>query len=177
MENNKKTPCVIAVCGSKNSGKTTLIEGVLPHLARDGLNVAVIKHHGHILDPDVPGTDTYRFNHGGAYGTVITDDECYMLVKRARTDEKDLMALFPEADLILLEGYKDSPWKKIEMRRNASVSVCDKNGIIAVVTDETPPPETIPSGTPVFKYSDFYGTARFLRECVDSVMEMCIMNT
>ncbi|MDR2611048.1 MAG: molybdopterin-guanine dinucleotide biosynthesis protein MobB, partial [Clostridiales Family XIII bacterium] len=126
------------------------------------------KHHGHIFDPDTPGTDTYRFNHGGAYGTVITDDECYMLVKRARTDENDLMGLFPEADLILLEGYKDSPWPKIEMRRDAAVSVCDKDSIIAVVADAEPNPDTILPGTPVFASSDFSGTAHFIAMAVGS---------
>jgi molybdopterin-guanine dinucleotide biosynthesis protein B len=163
LTNKKTAPLAIAVSGSKNSGKTTLIEGVLPYLAEAGLKVAVIKHHGHILDPDVPGTDTYRFNHGGAYGTVITDDERYMLVKRARTDENDLMELFPEADLILLEGYKDSPWPKIEMRRDAAVSVCDKDSVIAVVTDGTPPPGAMRPDAPAFAYSDFSGVADFIK--------------
>jgi molybdopterin-guanine dinucleotide biosynthesis protein B len=159
---NNQNPRVIAVSGPKNSGKTTLIEGMMPHLAAAGLRVAVIKHHGHIFDPDTPGTDTYRFNHSGAYGTVITDDECYMLVKRARTDELDLIGLFPEADLILLEGYKDSPWPKIEMRRDAAVSVCDRDSIIAVVADAAPGAGTVRAGTPVFAYSDFSGTAGFI---------------
>ncbi|MDR1067669.1 MAG: molybdopterin-guanine dinucleotide biosynthesis protein B [Clostridiales Family XIII bacterium] len=158
MENTNITPAIVAVCGSKNSGKTTLIEAVLPHLARAGLNVAVIKHHGHKLDPDVRGTDTYRFNHNGAYGTVITDDDCFMLVKYGRTDERALMRYFPEADLILLEGYKESGWPKIEMRRDAAVSVCDTKTLIAVVTDGIVPERDIP----VFAYADSAGVAGFL---------------
>jgi molybdopterin-guanine dinucleotide biosynthesis protein B len=166
-QKNKKQ-IVVAVCGSKNSGKTTLIEGVLPHLARAGFRVAVIKHHGHKLDPDVPGTDTYRFNHGGAFGTVITDDECYMLVRREKTDENDLIKLFPDADIILLEGYKESAWSKIEMRRDASVSVCNPDSVIAVVADAEPAPDTVRTGTPVFAYSDFEGVAKFIVARYDS---------
>ena len=55
-----KYPDVIAVSGEKNSGKTTLIEAVLPILAARGYRVAVIKHDGHSFEPDVPGTATRR---------------------------------------------------------------------------------------------------------------------
>jgi molybdopterin-guanine dinucleotide biosynthesis protein B len=164
MEDEKTKQTVIAVCGSKNSGKTTFIEGVLPHLVSAGFKVAVIKHHGHKLDPDVPGTDTYRFNHGGAYGTVITDDESFMLVRREVTNENSLIEYFPEADIILLEGYKDSDWPKIEMRRDASISVCKPDSIIALVADAEPPLKTVPAGTPVFAYSDFEGAAKFIAD-------------
>jgi len=162
MENEKTKQTIIAVCGSKNSGKTTLIEGVLPHLVSAGLKVAIIKHHGHKLDPDVPGTDTYRFNHGGAYGTVITDDECFMLVRRTVTDENNLIEYFPEADVILLEGYKDSALPKIEMRRDAAISICNPDSIIAVVCDAEPPADTVSSGTPVFAYSEFAEVSEFI---------------
>ena len=49
---------MVAVSGVKNSGKTTLIEAVLPLLAEAGLNVAVVKHDGHTFLSDPPGTDT-----------------------------------------------------------------------------------------------------------------------
>ena len=63
----RSSPAVVAVSGVKNSGKTTLIEGMLPHLAAAGLSVAVVKHDGHTFLPDVPGTDTGRFLAAGAY--------------------------------------------------------------------------------------------------------------
>ncbi|MDR1795944.1 MAG: molybdopterin-guanine dinucleotide biosynthesis protein B [Clostridiales Family XIII bacterium] len=106
---------VIAVCGRKNSGKTTLIEALIPKLAARGVKVAVVKHHGHAFDPDVPGTDTWRFYQAGAVGTVISDDRCYMLSRRAETGAGDLVALFPDADLVLLEGYRDAGYPKIEL--------------------------------------------------------------
>ena len=55
-----KRPAVLAVSGVHNSGKTTLLEKLLPVLRSCGLKVGVIKHDGHDFTPDVPGTDSYR---------------------------------------------------------------------------------------------------------------------
>ena len=52
-----KRPAVLAVSGVHNSGKTTLLEKLLPVLRSRGLKVGVIKHDGHDFTPDVPGTD------------------------------------------------------------------------------------------------------------------------
>ena len=61
-----KRPAVLAVSGLHNSGKTTLLEKLLPALRSRGLKVGVIKHDGHDFTPDVPGTDSYRLREAGA---------------------------------------------------------------------------------------------------------------
>jgi molybdopterin-guanine dinucleotide biosynthesis protein B len=126
-----KTPPVLAVSGYKNSGKTTLIERVLPLLAERGLRVAVVKRDGHRFAADVPDTDTWRFLRAGAGGTAVFDDEKYMLVKREAVSEDRLFEVFSDADLILLEGFKFSPWPKIEMLRGDADSVCDPATVLA----------------------------------------------
>ena len=68
---NKVKPVVFAVSGVKNSGKTTLIEKIIPKLKEHGLKVATIKHDGHDFEGDVEGTDTYKHKRAGAYGTAI----------------------------------------------------------------------------------------------------------
>ena len=55
-----KRPAVLAISGVHNSGKTTLLEKLLPVLRSRGLKVGVIKHDGHDFTPDVPGTDSYH---------------------------------------------------------------------------------------------------------------------
>ena len=52
-----KRPAVLAVSGAHNSGKTTLLEKLIPLLRARGLKVGVIKLDGHEFTPDVPGTD------------------------------------------------------------------------------------------------------------------------
>ena len=108
-------PVIFAISGEKNSGKTTLIEAVLPILAERGYRVAVIKHDGHSFEPDVSGTDTRRFFDAGAIGTAIFDSEKFMLVKRQAVNERQLFEAFPDADLILIEGLKDSGYAKLRL--------------------------------------------------------------
>ena len=64
-----KRPAVLAVSGVHNSGKTTLLEKLLPVLRSRRLKVGVIKHDGHDFTPDVPGTDSYRLREAGADAT------------------------------------------------------------------------------------------------------------
>lgn len=157
-DKTNKSPIVIAICGYKNSGKTTLIESLLPILTEQGFLTAVIKHHGHKFDPDIPGTDTYRFNHRGAIGTVITDDDCFMLVKNQYKSPEELINYFPEADIILLEGYKEYPFPKIEMRRYEEILDCDRSSVIAIVSDL----EIIDTDVTVFKYNELENIASFI---------------
>ncbi|MDR2355863.1 MAG: molybdopterin-guanine dinucleotide biosynthesis protein B [Clostridiales Family XIII bacterium] len=131
-----KRPPVLAVCGFKNAGKTTLIERVLPLLADRGLKVAVIKRDGHRFEADVRDTDTRRFLQAGAHGTAVFDGEKYMLVKREAVSEDRFLAAFSDADLILLEGFKASSWPKIEVLRGDSAPVCDPASLIAFALPE-----------------------------------------
>lgn len=135
----KKTNTVlIAVSGVKNSGKTTLVTKLLPILTGYGLKVATIKHDGHDFEGDVPGTDTYRHMQAGAYGTAVFSGSRFMAVKQqADVTEQQLCELFPEADLILLEGFKNSWYPKIETLRQCVFRepVCSREGLLAYVAD------------------------------------------
>lgn len=137
METVKK-PVVAAVSGVKNSGKTTFLENLTAELKKRGYFVAVIKHDGHEFEPDVEGTDTWKLRKSGAYGTAIFSKGRWMVIKEEpQMDEKRLAQLFPEADFILLEGFKYSEYPKFEIVRsgNSKESVCDKNTLLALVTD------------------------------------------
>ena len=122
---------IFAISGVKNSGKTTLICKLLEIFKEKGLKVAVLKHDGHDFEPDVPGTDTYRQLQAGAAGK-------YMLVKQQpQISESELVEFFPEADLILLEGFKYSDYPKIEIIRkgNSMMSVCNPKRLMAIATN------------------------------------------
>ncbi len=109
----KREPFVFAVSGYKNSGKTTLITKLIPELKDRGYRVAVIKHDGHDFESDVPGTDSYRHQKAGAYGTAVFSANRFLITKECRgITERDLFAAFPEADIILLEGLKNSSYPK-----------------------------------------------------------------
>ena len=90
----KPKPCIVAVSGVKNTGKTRLIEGLLPELTARGLCPAVIKHDGHRFEPDRPGTDSFRYLSAGAVGAAVFDGEKYQLVRKTTVDEMRFSASF-----------------------------------------------------------------------------------
>ena len=116
-----KRPAVLAVSGAHNSGKTTLLEKLIPLLRARGLKVGVIKHDGHDFTPDVPGTDSFRLREAGAEGVAVFSGSRYLLTEEFRLNEQDLLALFERHgyDLVLMEGFKESGWPKIEVVRKA----------------------------------------------------------
>lgn len=129
---------VIAISGIKNSGKTTLITKLIPLLKKKGLRVATIKHDGHDFDPDVKGTDTYKHREAGAYGIGIFSRSKWMLIKEEENiDISHLIKQFPEADLIILEGFKYSNFPKIEIVRGeiSSNPVSNPETVIAYISD------------------------------------------
>lgn len=134
----KNKPVLIAVSGVKNSGKTTLIEKLIPKLNSEGLKVATVKHDGHDFDADIEGTDTFKHRKAGAYGTAIFSKNKFMVIKEQKnTYEDELISYFNDCDVILLEGFKFSDYPKIEMVRkgNSSESICKKENLLAVVSD------------------------------------------
>lgn len=133
-----KKPFIAAVSGIKNSGKTTFLEKLVKELTERNYKVAVIKHDGHEFQPDREGTDTYRMQHAGAYGTCIfSRGQWQMLKKEPDMDVERLAQFFPEADFILVEGMKNSLYPKFEMIRGSvsKESVCIPETILALVTD------------------------------------------
>lgn len=105
-------PIIYAISGYKNSGKTTVMEQVIQQLTNMGYKVASIKHDGHDFEADIQGTDSYRHKQAGAYGTAVFSNNRILVHKECSVDEEFLFHMFPEADIILLEGFKNSPYPK-----------------------------------------------------------------
>ena len=102
MGKNVIQPVIFAVSGYKNTGKTTLITGIIPILAEKGYQVAVIKHDGHEFESDVPGTDSYQHQKAGAYGTAVFSKSQFLVTKRVpEITAEMLLPFFPEADRFL----------------------------------------------------------------------------
>jgi len=106
---------VVAVCGFKDSGKTTLIEGLVPILRDDGLVVAVVKHDTHGLQVDHEGKDSGRLFKSGADVLVRGPNESLTRL-HPWSDmglDRSLMALLERHDVVLVEGHKQTPLPKI----------------------------------------------------------------
>ena len=133
----QRKPVVIAVSGVKNSGKTTFLTHILPLLRERGLSVGVIKHDGHEFEPDVEGTDSWKLRQAGADATAVFCRQHFMMIRNQPISEEWLLEQFFDLDLVLLEGFKDSGYKKIELIRGevSRTGVCDPETLLAVATD------------------------------------------
>ncbi len=110
----------IAFVGYSGSGKTTLIEKLIPLLRREGLRVAAIKHDAHGFDMDREGKDTWRFSRAGAEAVAICSERRFALIENRAPDPGEMISRVRGVDLILLEGFKDGPYPKIAVLREAS---------------------------------------------------------
>ena len=128
--------CVLAVCGWKNSGKTTLLERVIPVLTRRGLRVAALKHDAHGLDVDRPGKDSDRLYRAGATVSAQGPDEVFVRRHRSDVDELlDLVALLArDHDLVLVEGHKGTPLPKVWLDRADGEDVSASSGELPAET-------------------------------------------
>jgi molybdopterin-guanine dinucleotide biosynthesis protein MobB len=106
----------ILISGPSNSGKTTLIEQLLPRLRAFGLRVATVKHAHHGLELDPPGQDSWRHAQAGASAVALVSPERTMWILRT-SQELSMHAAIGHmegwADLVLIEGFKGAPGTRI----------------------------------------------------------------
>jgi molybdopterin-guanine dinucleotide biosynthesis protein B len=148
---------VLGFVGSSGSGKTTVIEQLIPLLSKQGLRVGVIKHAHHGFDMDRPGKDSFRARAAGAAQVLVASNERWVLMGEVPTPAAEpnfhtMLGKFdPEqVDLVLAEGFSGVAYPKIEVYRpgRGQPPRCWPNdpGLIALATDaaiETASPVTL----------------------------------
>ncbi len=156
---------IISIVGKSDSGKTTLIEKLVPELTRRGYRIATVKHDIHGFDVDREGKDSWRHKQAGAHTVVISSPKKVALI---RDVEKDLTLaelrekLIQDVDLILSEGYKKDVQPKIEVFRKDKHKelLCTKeDNLIAIVSDKN-----FDVGVRCFFLDDIKGLADFIEE-------------
>jgi len=134
-------PPVISVVGKSGSGKTVFLEKLIAVLKSRGLKIGVIKHHPHGFEIDTPGKDSWRHAHAGSDMVVLSSPERLALISRL-DQEMALDAVvgtyLQDMDLVITEGYKSGPKKKIEVsrRERSQDLVSPPQDLIAIVTDQ-----------------------------------------
>ena len=137
-------PPILAVVGWSNSGKTTLIERLIPVLSAKGYKIATIKHDAHRIDIDTEGKDSWRHRKAGAQAVVLVSPNIVFHTEVVTTqptlEEIRDRYLSGDVDLILAEGFKQAAVPKIEVNRKARsrdlISRLDDPLLIAVVSDQ-----------------------------------------
>ena len=133
---------VIGLAGWSGAGKTTLLARVLPHLLGKGLRVSVIKHAHHSFDVDVPGKDSWVHRQSGATEVLVSSGKRWALMHELRGAPEprlpELLKRMSPVELVIVEGFKSEPHRKIEVHRAANGKAMlfpDDPGIAGIATD------------------------------------------
>ena len=132
----------IGIIGYSNSGKTTLIEKLIPIFRSRGLSVSAIKNAHHGFDMDRPGKDSFRYREAGAGQVLIATALRWAMLTETPTRPatlEELLALLQPCDLVIIEGFKsEGHVPRIEVLRAAqseqAIYLHDAN-VIAVASD------------------------------------------
>lgn len=111
---------VLSVVGVSDSGKTTLLEKLIPLLRGKGLRLAIIKHDAHSFEMDHEGKDTWRFAKAGADVVAISSRAKTALMEYRDLDLNAVISRIKDVDIILTEGYKSWNKPKIMVHRRDS---------------------------------------------------------
>lgn len=153
---------IVSFIGRSNSGKTTLIERVIPELVRSGYRVATVKHAGHGFDLDTEGKDSWRHKRAGASSVVVVSKGSLAMFadvsEQLKVEEVRDRFLDASYDLVLAEGWKSEGYPKIVVVRDAVGEVSfSPESLLAVVTDRP-----LALSVPVFHLNDAAGVAALL---------------
>lgn len=149
---------VIGLAGWSGAGKTTLVSRLIPHFVAEGLRISTIKHAHHSFDVDVPGKDSWIHRQSGATEVLVSSDQRWALMHELRGASEprlpELLAKLSHVDLVIVEGFKSDPHRKIEVHRSANgkgLLFPADSGIVGIVTDalvETELPVAHPDDIP-----------------------------
>ena len=153
---------ILLVAGTRKSGKTTLIENLIPIFVKKGYRVATIKHDVHGFEIDIPGKDTFRHREAGARITIISSpDKVAMVEQRDKElDFEEILERFVEdVDFVIAEGYKSHPYPKIEVYDGKERILKGDENLIAIVGKNIKGEDV-----PVFDTEDYEKIAEYVEE-------------
>ena len=156
---------IISIVGKSDSGKTTLLEKLVPELTRRGYRIATIKHDVHGFEVDQEGKDSWRHKQAGAHTVVISSPNKIALIRDVERDlnlDEIRGKLIQDVDLILSEGYKKDVQSKVEVFRkekHKELLSTKEDNLVAIVSDQD-----FNVGVPCFHLEDMKGLSNFIEK-------------
>ena len=165
---------VIGLAGWSGAGKTTLLSRVIPHLLGLGVRVSVIKHAHHEFDVDVPGKDSWVHRQSGATEVLVSSARRWALMHELRGANEprlpQLLTKMSPVDLVVVEGFKREPLRKIEVHRLANgkpLLFPDDPDIVGIATDTS-----VETALPTVHLDDIPAIAAMMRRSAVSVEDV-----
>lgn len=156
---------IISIVGKSDSGKTTLIEKLVPELNSRGYRIATVKHDIHGFEIDREGKDSWRHKQAGAHTVVISSPNKVALIRDVEKDlslEEIREKLIQDVDLIISEGYKKDVQPKIEVFRkekHKELLCTEDDNFVAIVSSQK-----LDVGVPCFDLEDMKGVVDFIEK-------------
>ena len=162
---NKPNLPLLGFAAYSGTGKTTLLEAILPLIKAHDIRVAVLKHAHHDFDLDTPGKDSYRLRKAGADQMLVASAKRHVLFTETPEQEEKLTYLLnmfdhSKLDLILVEGCKSLDFPKIELHRetlNKPWLYSQDPNIIAIASDSV-----VDSTLPQIDINDIDAVSQFV---------------
>lgn len=156
---------IVSIVGRSDSGKTTLMEKIIPELGNRGYKVATVKHDVHGFDIDKEGKDSWRHKQAGAHTTVISSPKKMAMVRDVDGDLplRELRERFiRDVDIIISEGYKNDRHPKIEVYRKDAQGelLCSKKDMLIALASDT----DFDTGVPCMHIDDVEGIVDIIEE-------------
>ena len=103
-------PKCFGVAGWKNSGKTSLVAGLVSEFAARGISVSTIKHAHHSFDLDTPGTDSFKHREAGAKEVVLVSSNRWAIQHELGIENEPELSemVSPSLRSIVNEGLQPS---------------------------------------------------------------------
>jgi len=169
-QGEQKMSPIVAIVGKSQSGKTMLVEQLIPELKKRGYRIAALKHSHCGIEIDHPGKDSWKFTQAGSDAVCISSPDKLAFIRNLNCElkvEEVTPILGSEFDLVLAEGFKKSEIRKIEVHRKelGDDLICSPEELSAIVTD-SPPDSSVADGfkLPVFGSSDTVAIADFIEK-------------
>lgn len=109
----RSRPAAFAVIGNSGSGKTCLIELLIPQLRGAGYKVGVLKHAHHGFEVDRPGKDSARVSEAGADAVVVLGPNGLVEKRASAPILTEALQRLNDMDLVIIEGYRTSDLPRI----------------------------------------------------------------
>lgn len=113
---------IIQIVGYKNSGKTTLAKTLIKSLAKKGVKVASLKHHGHGGIPlGMKETDSEKHRQAGAIISGVEGQKVLQLSNQNAWKIEQMIAIYKllDTEALVMEGFKQYNFNKIVLIRKA----------------------------------------------------------
>jgi len=135
---------ILGFSAPSGTGKTTLLTQLIPLLNKQNIRTGLIKHSHHNFQIDKPGKDSFRLREAGATPVMLVSSHRRAIITEFPSPQEPILneqlSYFDQSnlDLILVEGFKQETFPKIELHRpslDQPLRYLHDLSIIAVASD------------------------------------------